>query len=378
MNIADLAQKPQKVELKEPKTSLLERDIQLFPHSISLREKETMYRQLQVLQEAGVDIKSSFEILLKQLRKKQTREKLQAVLEEVINGSSLSEALSRFKDFSPYEIYSLRIGEETGQLTLVMNKLAAYFENQSNQKRLIINAISYPLLIVFTSFGAISFMIFVIIPMFEEVFLRFGSELPGLTQTIVNFSHAARENAFLLFFLLAGLIVGFVVIRRRARVRLFLEWIGLKIPLIGTIYKYVYLSRFCDAMSLLIQSNVPMLQAMDMVKKMIGFLHIERIMDQMKSDLVKGNTITGVFEKHSIFEKQMIALIQVGEEVNRLGLFFDKLSKDYADSVKHKTALMATFLEPFMIIFLGLVVGIILVAMYLPMFELSSSMNFGT
>ncbi|MFH6986033.1 type II secretion system F family protein [Marinoscillum luteum] len=377
MKLTDLDISGPKVTQEKKQESFLTKEIDLFPHRVSDKEKETIYRQLNVLQQSGVDIRASFEILFQQLKRKKTREKLQMVLTEIVKGKSLSESLAQFKDFTPYEVFSLKIGEETGRLTLVFEKLTTYFENQIAQRRQIVSALSYPILITLTSFGAVSFMIFFIIPMFEEVFLRFNSDLPALTKTIIGLSRGFRSNALLLFSSVGIILFSIYALRKNLRFRWFKEWIWLRVPLGGEIYRQIYLARFCDSMGLLILSAVPMVHTLEMVRKMIGFLHIEVVLDQIKTDLVQGKTITEAFEKHPVFDNQMIALIKVGEEVNQLGSFFQKLSLDYTNSVKHKTALMATFLEPFMIIFLGLVVGVILVAMYLPMFELSSSMDFG-
>ncbi|MEQ8580615.1 MAG: type II secretion system F family protein [Marinoscillum sp.] len=377
MKLSDLDISDRKVTKEKKQESFLNKEIDLFPHRVSDKEKETIYRQLNVLQQSGVDIRASFEILFQQLKRKKTREKLQKVLAEIVKGKSLSESLAQFRDFTPYEVFSLKIGEETGRLTLVFEKLTTYFENQIAQRRQIVSTLSYPVLIMLTSFGAVSFMIFFIIPMFEEVFLRFNNDLPALTKTVIGLSRGFRSNAWLLFSLIGAVVLSIYVFRNNRRFRWFKEWVWLRVPLGGEIYRQIYLARFCDSMGLLILSAVPMVHTLDMVKKMIGFLHIEEVLDKIKTDLVQGKTITEAFEKYPIFDNQMIALIKVGEEVNQLGSFFQKLSADYTNSVKHKTALMATFLEPFMIIFLGLVVGVILVAMYLPMFELSSSMDFG-
>lgn len=362
---------------KVDKKSILERDIQLFPHKISDKEKEIIYRQLNVLQKSGVDIRTSFEILFKQVKNTKTKEKLQGVLRELIRGKSLSGAIGSYADFTPYEIYSLKIGEETGRLTLVLEKLTEYFENKIAQRRQVVSALSYPLMIVLTSFGAVTFMILFIIPMFEEVFLRFNKDLPGLTKFVISMSHAFKSRGIYMLAAFGLIMILAYVFRSNVRLRWGREWLFLRIPVVGEIYRHVYLARFCESMSLLISASVPMIHTLDMVKKMIGFMHIERVIESIKTDLIHGKSLTMAMESHRIYDDQMIALIKVGEEVNQLGNFFQKLAYDYTNNIKHKTSLLSTVLEPFMIVFLGLVVGMILVAMYLPMFELSSSMDFG-
>lgn len=361
----------------ESTKSWLEKDIKIFPQVISDREKEVIYRQLAVLQASGVDFRSSFQLLIDQVKKKPTQDKLNSVLLEIIKGKSLSSAMRNFKDFTPYEIFTIKIGEETGKLNEVLFKLSAYFENRLAQRRQMVSSFSYPVLILSTSIGAVSFMMFFIIPMFQEVFKRFNGDLPALTKTVIATADFLKNGFPYFLTVLLGLITVLYMARNNRKLQYYQEKLWLNIPLIGGIYKDLYLARFTDSMGLLIQSNVPMIHTLEMVSQMIGLQHIQRVLDGVRIDLVQGKTITEAFGKYPIFDKQMMALIKVGEEVNRLGEFFEKLSGDYTNSVKHRTSLLATFMEPFMIIFLGLVVGVILIAMYLPMFELSSGMNFG-
>jgi len=375
MKVTDFSVK--KAAPAKKKESIWNKDIEVFPSRLTNNEKELIYRQLKVLQDSGVDIRTSLELLLTQVTKKKSKAKIKLIIDEVVLGKSLSESMANLDDFSPYEVYSLQIGEETGKLSTVLGKLSEYFENQISQRRQIVSTLSYPILIVFTAIGAVAFMVFFIIPMFEDVFARFNSELPSLTKSVISFSAYIRSKG--LYFLggIASFGLLIYLFKSNKRVRLTMEWIGLRLPFVGTIYRSVYLARFSDSMGLLLQSAVPMVKTLEMSEKMIGFLHLENALKEIKKDLIQGTPITQSFSKHAIFDLQMLALIKVGEETNQLGVFFQKMATEYTLSVRHKTGLFGTFLEPFMIIFLGLVVGVILVAMYLPMFELSSSMNLG-
>ncbi len=379
MDLTGLTSAPDsKPKTKErEKASFLERDIQVFPHAISDKEKIRIYQQLSTLLTAGVDIKTAFDILFKQIKNKKSRAKLEQVLETLIKGKTLSESFAAFSDFTPYEIYSIKIGEETGRLTTVLNKLTLYFEGKISQRRQIVSALSYPAIITLTSIGAVSFMILFIIPMFEEVFARFQGELPGLTKTVIALANGLKGKAPFYAIVLIGLVSIGYYYRKTTRVQYWKEVVILKIPIINEIYKGIYLARFCDSMSLLIHASVPLLTCLEMVEKMIGFQHIQNTLGSIRKDLMQGKTFSSALDIHPIYDDQMKAFVKVGEEVNQLAHFFDKLGTEYTDSVKYKTGLLSTFLEPVMIVFLGLMVGLILVAMYLPMFELSSSMDFG-
>jgi len=147
----------------------------------------------------------------------------------------------------------------------------------------------------------------------------------------------------------------------------------LKIPFIGPIMRKIYLARFCHSMTLLMGAKIPIIRALALVKQMIRFYPIEVSLSEIEKDVMQGQSLNKSLSKFSIYTPRMVSLIKVGEEVNQLETFFDKIAKQYSDEVEHETGLLGTLVEPFMLVFLGGVVGLILVAMYLPMFQLSST-----
>ncbi len=245
------------------------------------------------------------------------------------------------------------------------------------QKKQVISALSYPILIFVSSIGAVGFMMLFIIPLFEEIFTRFGNKLPWITRKILSISEFFKDN--FLYLLIAVVIMAILnkVFSGNDKYKKFKEKIVLNLPVFGELYRTIYLARFCTSMSLLVKSEVPIINSLDMVRNMINFKHLETPIVDIRSDIIAGSTLYESMRKFKIFDFEMLGLIKVGEEVNRLGDFFEKLSRNYTENAKHKTALMGTVLEPVLIIFLGLIVAVILVAMYLPMFELSSSMGIG-
>jgi type IV pilus assembly protein PilC len=147
----------------------------------------------------------------------------------------------------------------------------------------------------------------------------------------------------------------------------------LKIPLIGEIIRKIYLARFCHSMALLIGSKIPILRAIGLVKQMIGFYPIEISLAKIETDIVQGVALNKSLSEFNIYPRRMISLVKVGEEVNQLESFFGKIAKQYTEDVEHQTGLISSMLEPVMIIFLGVIVGVILIAMYLPLFQLSTT-----
>ncbi|MGB3468379.1 MAG: type II secretion system F family protein [Cyclobacteriaceae bacterium] len=357
--------------------SIWNKEMSFGGNKISDKEKFTLYHQLFNLIDAGIDISYAFEVLENQIKSKKTRAKISEISKEVVNGKTLSESMADSKYFSKYEYYSIRIGEETGKLNDVLHQLHIFYEEKMAQKKQMIGALSYPLLIFVSSIGAVAFMMLFIIPLFEEIFTRFGNKLPWITRQILTLSEFFQSNSLYLLLVVLVCIGLNKLFSANDNYRRIKEKIILSLPVFGELYRTIYLARFCTSMSLLVKSEVPIISALDMVKNMINFKHLEIPIASIRERIIAGDSLHGSMGKFRIFDFEMLGLIKVGEEVNRLGDFFGKLSANYTENAKHKTALMGTVLEPVLIIFLGLIVAIILVAMYLPMFELSSSMGIG-
>ena len=353
----------------------LNKDFKFFDSQLSDKKKEALYLKLSTLISAGVDIKSTLELVENDQRKEKDKQLFKNIKETVIEGSSLSEAINKTTKFSKYEYYSLQIGEETGKLPVVFKELAEFYQKKIRQKRQFINALSYPAIVLLASLGAIVFMLKFIVPMFADVFIRFGKqgELPFITKMILNMSNALGDYFYYILFFIIGLT--FLIINQRKK-----EWFRkmsssfvLKLPVFGELIRKIYLARFCHSMTLLIGSKIPIIRALNLTKQMIGFYPIEKSLNTIEEDILQGQPLNRSLESFAIYDKSMIALIKVGEEVNKLELFFDKIANQYSEEVEHQTSLLGTLLEPFLIIFLGLVVGLILIAMYLPIFQLSTS-----
>jgi len=374
-----------KYDLKKEKTSIkkkesfafdfLNKDIQLFGSELSDKKKERFYSELNILFSAGVDIKTALELIEEEQTKAKDKEVFRKIKESVISGGSLSNAIHQTEKFSPYEYYSLKIGEESGRLPEVLLDLASFFSKKIEQKRQIVNALSYPTIVLFTSFGAIFFMMKFVVPMFADVFKRFNGELPYLTKLIIKISEGFSHYSFYFFILLFSVIALFYSQRKKDWYRKATSSIALKLPIIGNMVQKIYLARFCHSMNLLVGAKTPLVNAIDLVKKMVGFYPIEYSLKVVQEDILRGESLYKSLSKFKVYNKRMLSLIKVAEEVNQLDVIFGKLAKQYGDEVEHQTSLLGSLIEPIMIIFLGLLVSVILIAMYLPLFQLSSSVH---
>jgi type IV pilus assembly protein PilC len=352
--------------------SFLNKDISLGSKQLNDKKKEGFYNELTLLLDAGVDIKSSLELIESEQVKKQDKELFAEIRRQVISGKGMSEAMKNSGKFSDYEYYSVKIGEESGQLLQVLQQLRIYFEKRIKQRRQIVGALTYPLIVIAVAFGAVAFMISFVVPAFADIFKRFKADLPAVTKFILNLSESfpLYFGAFLLLVLSA--VVFYRMNRAKVWMRKSLSSFTLKIPVIGNLIQLTYLSRFAQSMSLLIAAKVPLIEAMSLVQKMINYYPIEISLEAMEHEIMKGKSLSESMSKYKIYPKKMIYLIKVAEEVNQMDKIFSQLSQQYSDEVEHKSGLISTVIEPILIVFLGFMVAFILVAMYLPMFSLTN------
>jgi type IV pilus assembly protein PilC len=355
---------------------LLSRDIQLpGRRGPSAKQREALYQELGMLLSAGVDIKTALD-----LQVQQHKPPLQAILttlrDAVVGGSTVAAALQQSGQFSAYEYYSVQIGEETGRLAAILQELTRYYTRQIKQRRQLIQALAYPVLVLGTAVGAVLFMLRFIVPMFADVFRRFGGELPPLTRAIVGLASLVREQAMPALLIVISLSLLLRWLLRRPAYQLLLGRLLLRVPILGPLLRGVYLGRLCGALALLTGAHVPLLQALALARQMLSFAPLVQALQATEASVLSGASLhSSLAEFNYLFDARLVALVKVGEEVNKLDHFFSLLAQQYGEEVDHRAALLSTALEPIIIVFLGLVVGLILVGMYLPIFQISNSIQ---
>jgi len=214
-----------------------------------------------------------------------------------------------------------------------------------------------------------------VVPMFSDIFKRFDAELPFLTQVFINASFFFKQYFIGIFVFILVVVVAVISIWNNDTFTRKRQFLLIKIPYVKELAKGIYLSRFCSSMALMTSARIPLLQAINLAKQMISFYPISIPLEHMEEDIMKGKSLHHCLSKDPIFDKKMISLLKVGEDVNKLDLFFDKLYHHYSDDINVKTSTFNTFLEPLIIVFLGAMIGVLLIAMYLPMFKLSTSIH---
>lgn len=354
--------------------AFLNKDIQLFGNGqLSDKKKEEFYLEFSTLLLSGIDIRTAFDLILVDQKKEKTGRIFLAIKEDVVQGATLSQAVQASNKFSAYEYQSIRIGEETGKLDEILRELALYYKSKISQRRKIISALTYPCIVLFTSIGAVFFMLKFVVPMFADVFTRFGGELPWITAAILKASNFIDSTIgwFLLF--LITIVVFTYTQRNKLWYRKWSSRIILKIPIAGELIRKIHLARFANTMRLLVSTNTPLLYAIQLIGQMTDFYPVQESLRKTEQSIMRGESLHESLATFDFYPSKIIQLIRVGEEVNRLSFFFEKIANQLTEEIEYKTSTISTVLEPLIIIFLGLVVGVILIAMYLPMFQMSNS-----
>ncbi|MGS2765227.1 type II secretion system F family protein [Sinomicrobium sp. M5D2P9] len=353
-------------------SGLLQKEITFFGNTFSNKKKEDFYTEVSVLLKAGITLKEALTLIKENQKKKSLREFHADLIEQLISGKNFSDSIQGKKEFSEYEYHSLKIGEETGTLERVTEELGNFFSRKNEQRRNLISALMYPVIILATAVLVVVFMLRFVVPMFQDIFTQNNVELPGVTRFIISLSGFSQGKGWMFL----ALVLIFLVLRKALSEK---EWykkikdnVLLKLPFIGPFVKNVYLAQFTQAVSLLTASKVPVVNSIRLVKKMISFYPLQQALEEVEASILQGKSLSESLKQARIFDHKMVALVKVAEETNQTEFIFDRLNRQYNMEVQQKSKMLSTMMEPFIILFVGIIVGVILIAMYLPMFKLSS------
>lgn len=349
------------------------REISFLRKGLNDVRKERLFRELHLLLHAGVDPRSVLDLLLKAQKDEAARRIISAVREGVMRGQLLSSAMEQAGAFSEYEVQSIRIGEESGRLPPVCLQLAEHHADRIKLVRLVRQAFAYPVFILCITLGVVFFMMNVVVPMFAQVFARSGAELPALTQHVLSVSAFLRETWYLILITLLAMVATVLLLRNKPLWMVWSERIGLRLPVLGPLRHRALLARFCKSMAFLLHSGSPLDRALELSERMSTSPRLRGALADIRTQVVRGSSLQKAMAQHPVFDGQLVAMIGVAEEVKQLDTMFERLGERYAADVQHRTAILGSVLEPATILLIACLVGTVLVAMYLPMFKLSTT-----
>ncbi len=347
-----------------------------FGSVLSNKVKEAFFNDLSVLMNSGMNLKRSLELISADIKKKKIQQIYQNVHDALVEGASFNEGLAKTGAFDQYECMAVKIGEESGKLNLVLEYLKIYYAKKIEQRRQIISALTYPILVMMVAFGAVLFMIGFVVPTFADTFKKFKLELPWLTQQIIFLSN---NFSWTILALVSFLVLVFSInnyFKKDLQFNLLKENILLKIPFFGKIYQLGIITQFTQTMQLLLSSKMPMVDSLKMIADMTKSYNLSKALNEIHPKIVQGEYLSEAMNNYQhIFPKRMIYMLKVGEEVNEINPMLGKLNHLYSEELDHNSKLLSSIIEPVLIIFLGLIVGTILVAMYLPMFSITNMLG---
>jgi len=352
--------------------AILKKEINLFGSSFSNKKKEAFYVELSVLLDAGLTLKDGLQLSVEEQKKEADKKLISSLLNQLIEGKSFSDAVKKHKEFSEYEYYSLKIGEETGTLQKITSELGVFYKRKNEQKRTITSALSYPVVVLLTAFLAIFFMLKFVVPMFADIFKQNKVELPWITNVILSLSETFQKYYVVGIVIFIVFLVWVKLNKKKAWYKKITSSVILKTPFIGEFVRKVRIAQFTQAITLLTSAKIPLLNGIQLTKKMFNYYPLQKALIQVEDDILQGKSLSQSMLQHKVFDSKMISLIKVAEETNQNETIFQRLTDQYNQEIDYKSKMISSTIEPFIILFLGGIVAIILIAMYLPMFKLST------
>ncbi|MTI94925.1 MAG: type II secretion system F family protein [Firmicutes bacterium] len=338
---------------------------------IPLKEFAMFCRQMATMVKAGVTIMSSISAIASQAENPVLGDALGEVGKDLESGKTFSEACQRHKDLFPTIFTSMvEAGEASGALDDVLERMADYFENQSEIQEKVKSASTYPIFIAVFAIGiTIGLMVFVV-PNFADMFAEGGMELPGITKGMLAVSDF-MQNQFLL--LIVMLIAAFIGLKRylgTTKGKHATQRLSLKLPKFGTMFQNAAMARFCRSLSILVASGVPMITALEIVARVVNNVEYASAVLHARKGVSEGLTLTAGLSASPRFTPLLLHMLKVGEESGAMDTMLSKVADFYEAEVRYTVDRLSSIIEPFLILFLAGIVGLVLVAVMLPMFQM--------
>ena len=335
-------------------------------------------RMLATLVNAGLPLMRGLEVLKRQMKNSQLLAALGGITENIGAGGTFSESLSQYpKIFDNLYIAMVKAGEAGGVLEVVLARLAEFAEKADKIKNKVKSAMIYPSVVLFAAIGITGLLMVKVVPKFQQVFVDMlnGQELPALTQFVVNVSEWTQDNWHVVLIVGAALYVIKKVVGRTEGGAYFYDTLALKFPVTGTLVQRTAISRMTRTLGTLLSSGVPILQALDIVRDTTGNLVVSKAIQNVHEAVKEGEGMTQPLAQCPVFPPMVISMVEVGEETGALPDMLNRIADTYDDEVDNAVAGLTAAIEPVLIIFLAVVVGTIVIAMFLPMVKLISSLS---
>lgn len=331
-------------------------------------------RQLSTMLAAGIPLVQAFEIVGQGHENAAMQKLILAVKTDVEGGSALAEALAKHPlYFDDLFVNLVAAGEQAGALEGLLDKIATYKEKTEEIKKKIKKALTYPAAVVVVAFVVTIILLIFVIPAFEDLFKGFGADLPAFTRMVVDLSVFVRTQGWMLAIVAGGIVYTFFYFKKRSRtMRHFLDRLALKLPIVGPILQKASIARYARTLSTMFSAGVPLVEALESVAGATGNIVYEVGVLQMRDEVATGQRLQQAMENTNLFPNMVIQMIAVGEESGSLDEMSSKVADFYENDVDNAVDNLSSLLEPMIMAILGVLVGGLVIAMYLPIFKMGS------
>jgi len=340
---------------------------------VTLDDLIVFARQLATMLGAGVTLLKSLDVLSRQLESKTLLRAVQQIKHDISGGSTFRDALAKHpKIFSEFWVHVVETGEASGSLPVSLSQLADYLESAAAMRSKVTSALVYPSVLVAMSIVAVAIFTIWIIPIFSRVFDSFDVELPGITKMVIAFSDTMRKY-FFIFIALAG--AGAYMGRKYIETEVGkwqLDSLKFKLPGLASLFQRIAIERFASGLGTLIDSGVPILYGLDIIGKAVENKVMEKALGEVRESVRQGKGMSAPLEASGVFTPMVVQMIAVGEEIGELGKMLTKISEFYKERIETTLTRITTLIEPMVLVFMGIVVGFLVVSMFMPIFQLAT------
>ena len=347
-----------------------EAGIELFAPKVTKKGLAVFCKQFHTMLDAGLSIVRCLDVLAAQTENKTLKKAISSLADNVQKGMTLSEAMAlQPKVFPKILVNMVEAGEVSGDLDAILEKMAVHFEKENKIESKVKSSTVYPIALLVVTICVVVFMIVFVLPTFISMFEGSGTELPGATQLLINLSNSMRSKWYVYLGVVAAVVLGVKAFTSSERGRRTFDFIKLKLPVISTTTVKVVTSRFTRTLSTLISSGIPLLRSMEVVSKVVDNSVVEQRIKDSIEDIRRGIPLSRAVKEVGLFPPMVDSMIRIGEESGALDDILLKTADFYDEEVEVALTRMTTLIEPIMIVFMALIIGFIVIAMYMPMFE---------
>ncbi|WP_245570634.1 type II secretion system F family protein [Arenimonas composti] len=345
--------------------------------AITAQEIAVFSRQIATMLQAGVPMVQSFEILASGQKNPRMRDMLTDIRDSIAGGSSLSEAMARHPvQFDLLYRNLTRAGESAGVLDIVLDTVATYKERTEAIKGKIKKALFYPAAVIAVAIIVSAILLLYVVPQFEDVFKGFGADLPAFTQMIVNASRFLQAWWWAILLTIAGGVVGFMFAYKRSpSLERNVDRLMLKLPVVGQILHQSAIARFARTLALTFKAGVPLVEALDTVGGATGSIVYNDAVNRIREDVAVGYQLNVAMKQVNLFPHMVVQMTAIGEEAGALDTMLLKVAEFYEQEVNNSVDALASLIEPFIMVIIGVLVGGMVIGMYLPIFKLAATIG---